>query len=143
MTTLRLPYYELSSDVYKALILANNQLSKSVLGAQFINLIYLRVSQINSCSFCLEMHGKDLRKQAETEIRLDTLAGWQLSEHFNTREKAALAWAESLTMISQTLAPDTIYSALKMHFNDTEISDLTCAISLMNCFNRLAISMRQ
>ncbi len=143
MTTLRLPYYELSSDVYKALILANNQLSKSVLGAQFINLIYLRVSQINSCSFCLEMHGKDLRKQGETEIRLDTLAGWQLSEHFNTREKAALAWAESLTMISQTLAPDTIYSALKMHFNDTEISDLTCAISLMNCFNRLAISMRQ
>lgn len=143
MTTLRLPYYELSSDVYKALILANNQLSKSVLGAQFINLIYLRVSQINGCSFCLEMHGKDLRKQGETEIRLDTLAGWQLSEHFNTREKAALAWAESLTMISQTLAPDTIYSALKMHFNDTEISDLTCAISLMNCFNRLAISMRQ
>ena len=75
--------------------------------------------------------------------KLDTLAGWRVSHEFNERERAALEWAESVTLIAATGAPDSTFEALKAHFSDAEIADLTFAISIMNAFNRLAVSMRQ
>lgn len=143
MSELRLPYSKLSSEAYAGLGACKTALDKSVLGKPFIELIYLRVSQINGCAFCLDMHSKALCAQGVDQRKLDTLAGWQVSDAFDPRERAALAWAESLTHIDTTGAPDEVYQPLTGLFSEVEISDLTFAVSLMNAFNRLAVGMRQ
>lgn len=142
MTTLRQPYYDLSPDVYKGFLQASQALERSTLEKPLLELVYLRVSQINGCAFCLDMHSKALRQSGVDQRKLDALAGWHISAHFSDAEKAALAWAESLTHISTSRAGDEVYQPLLAHFSAGEISDLTFAISLMNAFNRLAVSMR-
>lgn len=143
MSTLRLPYSQLSPEAYKGLLTTKNALVASSLGLPLIELVYLRISQINGCAFCLEMHAKALRQGGSAETKLDSLAGWRVSTQFSDAERAALAWAEALTDVAQTHAPDEVFEPLKAHFDDAQISDLTFAISLMNAFNRLAIGMRQ
>lgn len=143
MTTLRLPYYELSPAVFAPMKQALQGLEKGPLDNQLIELVFLRVSQINGCSYCLALHTKALRKSGMEQIKLDTLAGWKLSEYFSDKERAALAWAESLTLIADSQAGDDVYLPLLGLFSGEEIADLTFAASLMNAFNRLAISMRQ
>lgn len=143
MNTLRLPYHTLSSDAYRGLGLTKTALDKSSLGKQLIELVNLRVSQINGCAYCLEMHGAGLRASGAPNAKLDSLAGWRVSALFSEREKAALAWTESLVAVATTHAPDEDFEPLKAHFSDAEISDLTFAIALMSAFNRLAIGMRQ
>ncbi|MBD9399459.1 MULTISPECIES: carboxymuconolactone decarboxylase family protein [unclassified Pseudomonas] len=143
MSTLRLPYSQLSPDIYKGLLATKKALAASSLGLPLIELVNLRISQINGCSFCLEMHAKALRDGGTPAAKLDSLAGWRISAHFSDAERAALAWAESLTDIAHTHAPDDVFEPLKAHFTDVQISDLTYAVALMNAFNRLAVSMRQ
>ena len=142
MTTLRQPYSELSPEIYKGLVQASIVLEKSELGSTMVELVYLRVSQINGCAFCLEMHSKALRKAGVAQSKLDALAGWRVSAHFSAAERAALAWAESVTDIAASHAEDEVYLPLEEHFTPRQISDLTFAISLMNAFNRLAVAMR-
>jgi alkylhydroperoxidase AhpD family core domain len=142
MTTLRQPYSELSPEIYKGLVQASIALEKSELGSTMVELVYLRVSQINGCAFCLEMHSKALRKAGVDQSKLDALAGWRVSAHFSAAERAALAWAESVTDIAASHAEDEVYLPLEEHFTPRQISDLTFAISLMNTFNRLAVAMR-
>ncbi|TWI52575.1 AhpD family alkylhydroperoxidase [Pseudomonas duriflava] len=142
MSQLRLPFTTLSSAAYEGLRATSQALADSSLGASLVELIYLRVSQINGCAYCLGMHAKALRDAGMAQSKLDCLAGWRISEQFDEREKAALAWAEALTHISHQGAPDALYQPLKEHFNDTQISDLTFAVSLMNAFNRLAVGMQ-
>ena len=139
----RLPYFTLSNDAYRGLAATKAALEKSSLGKPLIELVWLRMSQINGCAFCLEMHAKALRSGGMADAKLDSLAGWRVSELFSERERAALNWAESLTHVDQTHAPDEDYEPLKAHFSDVEISDLTFAIALMSAFNRLAVGMRQ
>ncbi len=143
MSTLRLPYSQLSPNIYKGLLATKKALAASSLGLPLIELVNLRISQINGCSFCLEMHAKALRDGGTPAAKLDSLAGWRISAHFSDAERAALAWAESLTDIAHTHAPDEVFEPLKAHFTDVQISDLTYAVALMNAFNRLAVSMRQ
>ena len=143
MNTLRLPYWTLSPEAYQGFITTKKALEKSSLGKQLIELVWLRMSQINGCAFCLEMHTKALRTGDIEQAKLDSLAGWHASERFSERERAALAWTESLTHVDKTHAPDSDFEPLKAHFSDTEISDLCFAIALMSAFNRLAIGMRQ
>jgi AhpD family alkylhydroperoxidase len=143
MSTLRLPFTTLSPDPYKHLLAADARLHHSALGSSFVELLYFRVSQINGCAFCLEMHGKSLRASGETAERLDQVAGWEVSSAFSDRERAALAWVDAVTRIAETHAPDPVYEGLLEHFTEVEISDMTFAIALMNAFNRLGISMRQ
>ncbi len=143
MKPLRLAYSSLSPEAYQGLLSVKKALEKSSLGSNLIELVYLRVSQINGCSFCLEMHSKSLRDGGEKQSRLDAVAGWHVSTHFTLRERAALQWAESLANVADTHAPDGDYESLKSHFSDSEISDLTFAVALMSAFNRLAIGMRQ
>lgn len=143
MTTLRLSYWTLSPEAYQGFLATKKALEKSTLGKTLIELTWLRMSQINGCAFCLEMHSKALRKDGIEEAKLDSLAGWRVSERFTARERAALAWTESLTHVDQTHAPDEDYEPLKAHFSDQEIADLSFAIALMSAFNRLAIGMRQ
>lgn len=142
MTALRQPYSELSPNVYAGLVQASIALEKSSLERPLLEMLYLRVSQINGCAFCLEMHSKALRKSGVDQVKLDALAGWRVSNHFNDAERAALAWAEDLTHIAENRAEDSVYQPLLVHFSAEQISDMTFAISLMNAFNRLAVSMR-
>ncbi|BBQ82626.1 TPA: carboxymuconolactone decarboxylase family protein [Kluyvera ascorbata] len=142
MTALRQPYSELSPAVYAGLVQASIALEKSMLERPLLELLYLRVSQINGCAFCLEMHSNALRKAGVEQTRLDALAGWRVSDRFSDAERAALAWAEDLTHIAETHAEDDVYQPLLAHFSAEQISDMTFAISLMNAFNRLAVGMR-
>lgn len=143
MNTLRLSYWTLSPEAYKGFSATKKALENSSLGISLIELVCLRISQINGCAFCLEMHAKSLRAGGAEEAKLDSLAGWRVSDNFTERERAALTWAESLTQVDQTHAADEDYQPLQAHFSDVEISDLSFAIALMSAFNRLAIGMRQ
>ncbi|QBE65908.1 carboxymuconolactone decarboxylase family protein [Pseudoduganella lutea] len=142
-TPKRLPYHTLSPEAYRGLGATKLALERSSLGKELIELAWLRMSQINGCAFCLEMHAKALRAGGMQDAKLDSLAGWRVGEHYTARERAALAWTESLTHVDRTHAPDEDYGPLTEHFSDAEISDLTFAIALMSAFNRLAIGMRQ
>jgi len=143
MSTLRLPYNTLSPEAYAGFVATKKALSRSSLGKQLIELVYLRISQINGCAFCLEMHTASLREGGMQAAKLDGLAGWRVSAHYDERERAALAWTEALVEVAHTHAPDADFDPLKAHFSDVEISDLTFAIALMSAFNRMAIGMRQ
>jgi AhpD family alkylhydroperoxidase len=143
MSTLRLPYSDLSPAAYQGFLQVKKALDQSALGKPLIELLNLRISQINGCAFCLEMHAGGLRSGGEQARRIDGLAGWRVSERYTERERAALAWADALTDIKDGHAPDEVYAPLKAHFSDVEIADLTFAAALMNAFNRLAIGMRQ
>jgi AhpD family alkylhydroperoxidase len=142
-TPKRLPYHTLSPEAYRGFGVTKAALEKSSLGKELIELVWLRTSQINGCSFCLQMHAKALRAGGVPDAKLDSLADWRVGEHFTERERAALAWTEALTHVDRSHAPDEDYEPLKAHFSDTEIADLCFAIALMSAFNRLAIGMRQ
>ncbi len=109
MNQLRQPFSELSPEVYKGLVQASIALEKSELGNALVELVYLRVSQINGCAFCLEKHSRALRKGGMAQSKLDALAGWRVSAHFTPAERAALAWAESVTDIAASHAEDEVY----------------------------------
>ncbi|WPU23946.1 carboxymuconolactone decarboxylase family protein [Cedecea neteri] len=143
MIELRQPYYELSPNVIKPMRQALQGLENGPLSNELIELVFLRVSQINGCAYCLEMHAKALRKSGVDQVKLDSLAGWKVSHQFTEKERAALAWAESLTLIAESNAEDDVYQPLLEFFSAEEIVDLTLAASMMNAFNRVAIGMRQ
>ena len=143
MKNLRLKYFDLSPELMSGFRAVKVALEKSVVEQKLIELVYLRVSQINGCAYCLNLHTNSLLKDGETQRRIAEVAGWRVSDQFSEKEQAALNWAEQLTNISTSHADDEAFEALKKVFNDKEISDLTFAISLMNGMNRLAISMRQ
>ncbi|CAG9165878.1 carboxymuconolactone decarboxylase family protein [Cupriavidus pampae] len=142
-TPKRLPYSTLSPEAYRGFGATKAALEKSTLGKQLLELVWLRMSQINGCAFCLELHAKALRTGGMPDAKLDSLAGWRVSEHFTERERTALAWTDALTRVDQTNAPDEDFNPLAQHFSDVEISDLTFGIALMSAFNRLAVGMRQ
>ena len=139
----RLSYHILSPEAYKGFGATKAALAKSSLGKELIEWVWLRISQINGCAYCLEMHAKALRSAGVPDAKLDSIVGWRIADHFSGRERAALAWAEALTHVDQTHAPDEDYEPLKNYFSDVEISDLSFAIALMGAFNRMAIGMRQ
>ena len=142
MSQLRLPFSTLSPAAYQGLIATGQALAQSALGLELVELIYLRISQINGCAFCLGKHAETLREQGVSQAKLDRLAGWRISELFDARERAALEWAETLTAVAEKGAPDAAYEPLKAQFSDAEIADLTFVVALMNAFNRLAVGMK-
>jgi AhpD family alkylhydroperoxidase len=107
-----------------------------------LQLVKLRASQINGCAYCIDMHWKDARAGGESEQRLYELDAWREAPFYTDRERAALAWTEALTLISQTHAPDETYAELRAHFSEQETADLTLAIATINAWNRMSISMR-
>jgi AhpD family alkylhydroperoxidase len=112
------------------------------LEASLIHLIKLRASQINGCAYCLDMHWKDLRALGESEQRLYSLDAWRESPYYTDRERAALEWTESVTLLADGHVPDDVYDRVRAVFNEKEIFDLTLAIATINAWNRLAISAR-
>ncbi len=114
--------------------------NNSSLETSLKDLICFRVSQINGCAFCLDMHSKDLRSKGETEQRLYVLDAWREAPFYTEKEKAALAWAEALTVIKSGLVPKDIYDDAKQHFSETELVDLTMAVIAINAYNRINIA---
>ena len=139
----RLDIYKASPDALKAMLAFSAATEKLGLEKPLLELVKLRASQINGCAFCVDMHAADARKGGETERRLYAVAVWQETPFFTPRERAALAWTEAVTRISTSGAPDDVYAALNAQFTQKEQMDLTLAISMINCWNRLAIAFRK
>ncbi|RKG98591.1 carboxymuconolactone decarboxylase family protein [Corallococcus sp. CA053C] len=114
----------------------------SGLEASLTELVKIRASQINGCAFCIHMHALDARKQGETEERIYLLSAWRESPLFTDRERAALAWTEALTLVSQTHAPDADYVAMRAHFSEEESVKLTLLIGMINIWNRISIGFQ-
>lgn len=107
-----------------------------------LELVKTRASQINGCGYCLDMHTKDARAAGETEQRLYVLSAWREAPFYTPRERAALAWTEAVTMISEGGVTDEQYAEALEHFSDKELVDLTMAVITINGWNRLAITFR-
>jgi len=109
---------------------------------KLIALVKTRVSQINGCAYCLHMHTEEARKLGESAVRLHLLDAWHESNLYSARERAALAWAEALTNVAATRAPDPVYDEARRHFAEKELADLSIVIAMINAWNRLAIGSR-
>jgi len=138
----RINYRAVNAETYQALLAMSQHLSKVFTDAKLRALVEIRVSQINGCAFCLDMHSTEARRLGESQQRLDCLAAWRETTFFSERERAALAWAESLTRVAETRAPDEIYDEVKKHFPDKELVDLTAAIGMINLWNRMSVGFR-
>jgi AhpD family alkylhydroperoxidase len=138
----RIPATKLTPDGYKALTGVEAYLKNCGLEPRLMLLVKMRASQINGCVYCLAMHSKEARRTGESEQRLYLLDAWHEAPVYTPRERAALAWTDAVTKIAETHAPDDLYEALKPHFSEKEIADLTILTGMINLWNRLAISMR-
>jgi AhpD family alkylhydroperoxidase len=140
---MRINGYKTLPDGYSAMRQLQNTVDKSSLDPKLQELIKLRSSQINGCAYCLDMHSKDAVAIGENPQRIYVLDAWREAPFYSDKEKAALAWCEALTLISETGAPDNVYEELHKYFNEKEIMELTFAIITINSWNRLAIGLRQ
>jgi len=139
----RIDYAKTSPEGYKAFGGVYVYLLKSGLSKELIYLVYLRVSQINGCAYCIDMHSRDLLKLGVPVDKLVLVPVWRDAvEVFSTRERSALAWAETVTRVAETGVPDVDYEAAAAEFSDKELADLSYAIGLMNAFNRFGVSFR-
>jgi AhpD family alkylhydroperoxidase len=138
----RIDYHKISNETVRAMYALERQVDNCGLERPLLELVKLRASQINGCAYCIDMHTKDARAAGETEQRLYVLDAWREAPFYTDRERAALAWTEALTLISQTHAPDDVYEEVHRHFSERELVDLTMAIVTINGWNRLAIGFR-
>jgi AhpD family alkylhydroperoxidase len=139
----RLDYAQIAPAGVKALGGVYGYVMRSNLPGVLVDLVYLRVSQINNCAYCLDMHMRDLLKKGQKIEKLALVQAWaEAGSLFDERERAALAWAETVTRVAETGVPDETYQAVRTVFEERELVDLTIAISLMNAYNRMAISFR-
>ncbi len=141
--TQRLDYTTVAADGMKALGGVHAYVAQCGLPKALIDLVYLRVSQINGCAYCIDLHSRDLLKDGVTVEKLVLVPAWhEAGDLFSEQERAALRWAETVTDIAATAVPATEFSATAAQFSDKQLADLTIAIGLMNAYNRMAISFR-
>ena len=138
----RIDYRKYAQEPLQQLLAIEKYIAESGLEPKLIRLIKMGASQINGCAYCLDMHSIDARAAGESEQRLYTLEAWRETPFFSERERAALAWTEAVTLISQTHAPDDVYGDMQKHFSEKEIVDLTLLAAMINLWNRVAISTR-
>jgi AhpD family alkylhydroperoxidase len=138
----RMNFYQAAPETIKALSALEAQIQASGLEPSLIELVKTRASQINGCAFCINMHTQDARKHGETEQRLYLLNAWRESPVYTDRERAALAWTEAVTLISETHAPDDVYNDVRAQFSEAETVNLTMLIATINVWNRISISFR-
>lgn len=135
----RIEWARHAPEAYKAVVGLEQVLAKCGLEHSLLELVRLRASQINGCAYCVNLHANDARKAGETEARLQTLSVWQETRFFTPRERAALAWLESLTRLPERGAPQAEYEALLEHFEAGEVANLTLAIATINAWNRFGV----
>jgi AhpD family alkylhydroperoxidase len=139
----RLDYSKVAPAGVKALGGVYGYVTQSGLSPILVDLVYLRISQINNCAYCIDMHTRDLLKKGQSTEKLALVQAWREAGNlFDERERAALAWAETVTRVAETAVPDEAYAAALAVFSEKELVDLTIAIGLMNTYNRMAISFR-
>ena len=131
-----------AKEAQQAMYALEKYLNESGLEHKLIHLMKMRASQINGCAYCIDMHSKDARALGETEQRLYELDAWRETPFYSDRERAALAWTEAITLVSQTHVPDSVYEEVSKLFSEKEIVDLTLVVTTINAWNRLAIALR-
>jgi AhpD family alkylhydroperoxidase len=141
---MRLEPAKVSPAAYHAMRGLESFVSKSSkLEVSLLELVKMRASQINGCAFCIDKHSKDARVNGETEQRLFALSAWRETTFFTNRERAALAWTEALTLITEGRASDELYAEVRLEFGEEELVNLSLAIITINGWNRLAVGFRK
>ena len=138
----RIDVTKVNPAAYKAVGALQLYVDQSGLDAKMRELIKIRASQINGCAYCLAMHTRDARKMGESDERMHLLDAWREAPIFTARERAALAWTEAVTLVSQTHVPDDVYAEVRKQFSEKEIVDLTLAVAAINTWNRIAVALR-
>ncbi|MGJ4801908.1 carboxymuconolactone decarboxylase family protein [Luteimonas sp. SDU82] len=138
----RMEYWKAAPGGYKAMMALEAYLHDAGIERGLLHMVKLRASQINGCAYCIDMHWKDARAAGESEQRLYGLAAWREAPYYSDRERAALAWTESLTNITEGHVPDPVYEAARDQFTDRELADLAWAVAAINAWNRVAIAFR-
>ena len=138
----RIDYMKSAGGVLKVMLGIEHYLHESGLEPTLLGLVKVRASQINGCAYCLDMHWKDMRAIGENEQRLYSLDAWRECPYYTDRERAALAWTDALTLITNGHVPDYVYEEVRPHFTEKELADLTLAVASINSWNRLVISAR-
>ena len=140
----QLNYGKVEPGIYEAMEALDQYLANdSAIEEPLLHLVRLRASQINGCAYCIDMHWKDLRALGEGEQRPYGLDAWKESPYYTERERAALAWTEAVTLVTDGHVPDEVYEIARAQFSEKELVDLTMAIIAINGWNRLAISFRR
>ncbi|HEU5385924.1 MAG TPA: carboxymuconolactone decarboxylase family protein [Streptosporangiaceae bacterium] len=139
---MRVDYAKLFPEGMRAMAALERAVRSATLEPELLELVRIRASQINGCTYCLAMHNRDARARGEHQTRLDTVAAWREAPYYTPRERAALAWCEALTELPRTGAPDEVYAAAAAEFSDEEIAALTFAIVAINGWNRFAVGLR-
>ncbi len=144
MTSLkrRIEYEKVAPEGYAALEAFQQYVNGTNLDKKFLELLKVRVSQINGCAYCVGYHSEKARKMGELQKRIDLLPAWRRSPFFTEKERAALAWTEAVTLIHEDHVPDEVYEEARQHFGERELVDLTLAITAIKAWNRLSTSMR-
>jgi AhpD family alkylhydroperoxidase len=140
--TQRLDYRQQSPDLFRRFAAFSQEVGKSPVEPAIRNLVFLRASQLNGCAFCVDMHVKEATIEGERALRLHHVAIWRESPLFDARERAALAWTEALTRLSQDGVTDELYARAREQFSEAELSDLTFAVIAINGWNRANIAFR-
>ncbi len=139
----RLPWTEIAPKSYQAMAGVSGSIARSGVGTTLMELVQTRVSQINGCAFCLDMHARDLRRHGERWQRINSLSTWRETGLYDERERAALNWAEVLTRVADVHGDqDAAFEKLGPHFSDQEIVELSWTIAAINAWNRMSIGMR-
>jgi AhpD family alkylhydroperoxidase len=139
---MRVDYRKVFPEGVQALAGLERAVRSATLEPELLELVRVRASQINGCTYCLAMHNRDARARGEHQTRLDTVAAWREAPYYTARERTALAWCEALTDLPHTGAPDEVYAAVEAEFAQEEIAALTFAIVAINGWNRLAVGLR-
>jgi AhpD family alkylhydroperoxidase len=138
----RIPFFTLAPANLKAIVNLSGSVKQSSLGERLVELVHLRVSQINGCGVCIDMHWRDLVKQGADQRHLNAIAGWREAPFFSARERAALGWAEAVNALPQRDDTDVAYAELRQHFNESETAELGYAISAIVGWNLINLSLR-
>ncbi|EPC03164.1 hypothetical protein L861_22915 [Litchfieldella anticariensis FP35 = DSM 16096] len=140
--TPRMNAFAAAPDAMQAMLNLEQYVSDSGLEPSLLELVKTRASQINNCAFCLRMHTRDARAAGESEERLYLLSAWRESPLYTERERAALAWTETLTLVADTQAPDDVYEYARRYFSEEELVKLTLSIGAINIWNRINVGFR-
>ena len=138
----RLEYKQVAPAAFEAMLAFESYVHHCDLAPALLELIKIRASQINGCAYCLDMHTKDARAEGESEQRIYALNAWRETPFFTEKERAALAWTEAVTLVAASQVPDEVYEAMRRHFSEPEMVNLTAAVVAINGWNRFAISFR-
>ena len=138
----RIGFTDVTKGLFDGLFKTEMYLKKCGLDHKLLELIKCRVSQINGCAYCLDMHSKDLLAEGENAQRLLVLDAWRETPFFSDREQAALAWAEAVTKLTNNDVSDEVYETARQQFSEQELIDLTMAVVTINCYNRINVAFR-